>query len=178
MPRTISKICILIILCTFFLSEAHARKKSLGSTFSYAGIGLSYEHKIDDASFMDIQLRMETSSMFSGSSSFPGATASFTWNMIFAQTTSREGNKVIFFAGPGAIAGFAGDLKSRGGFIVGLKGRVGGECTFSRNVSVSLSISPVIGVHTGRTGSMVSMLMYKTGLLYGIMPEVGIKYAF
>ncbi len=171
------KICILI-LCTFFLSEAHAREKALGATFSYAGIGLVYEHRIDDGSFMDVQLRMETSSMFSGRSNFPGGTASFTWNMIFAEKESREGNKIIFFAGPGAIAGFAGDLGSTGGIMVGLKGRVGGECTFKRNVSISISISPVIGVHTGRTGSMMNMLLYKTGLLYGIMPEVGIKYAF
>ncbi len=177
MPRTISKICILI-LCTFFLSEAHAQKKALGATFSYAGVGLSYEHKIDDTSFMDMQLRMETSSMFSGRSNFPGVTASFTWNMIFAESRSRDGEKIIFFAGPGAITGFAGDLKRRGGLIFGLKGRIGGECTFDRNISISLSVSPVIGVHTGRKGSMVNMLLYKTGLLYGIMPEIGIKYAF
>ncbi len=172
------KTIICILLCTLCLGEIHAQKKSIGSSFSYAGVGLVYEHGIDAGSFAEIQLRMETSSVFARHDRLPGVSASFTWNMVFAETESRDGNKVVFFAGPGVMAGIAEDIGRGAGLMFGLKGRIGGECTFRRNVSVSLGVSPVIGVHLSRNGGMVNMLLYRTGLLYGIMPEVGIKYAF
>ncbi len=156
----------------------HAQSKSVGSTFSYAGIGLVYEHGIDDKSFAEIQMRMETVPLYASRKNGAGISASFTWNMVFAEHTARGGNKVSFFAGPGAMAGIAGDMLNGRGFMLGLKGRVGGECTFLRNITVSMSVSPVVGIHLGVREGMLSMLLYKTGLLYSIMPEVGVKYAF
>ncbi len=176
MPKTIYIISILI--CTLSLSEARAQRKAVGSTFSYAGVSLTYEHGIGDDSFIDINLRMETSSMFLDRRNTLGMSASFTWNMIFAETESSDGNKVIFFAGPGAMLGYSGDLRRGNGVIIGMKGRVGGECTFKRKVTISLSVAPVLGLHLSTENGMRNMLLYKTGLLYGIMPEVGIKYAF
>ncbi len=172
------KIVCTLILCTLFLDGLAARSKAVGSTFSYAGPGLVYEHGIDEKTFAEIQLRMETIPLYDFNRRIPGISASFTWNMIFAGFMSRHGNKVELFAGPGAFAGWSDDVLSRKGLIFGLKGRVGGECRFKRNVSVSISVSPVLGVHLGRSGSMMTMLLYQSGLLYGIMPEVGIKYAF
>ncbi len=171
---------ICVFICTFSQGRADAQVKSVGATFCYAGTGISYEHSIDEGSFMEFQLRMETSSVFGKKkNSIPGVSASFSWNMIFAETESCEGNRVVFFAGPGAIVGWSEDMMKRTGLVFGLKGRVGGECTFiRRNVSISLSLSPVIGLHMSARNGMMDMLLYKTGLLYGIMPEVGIKYAF
>ncbi len=177
MPKTSLILCV-ILTCTSFLSEARAQSKSVGTSFSYAGIGAVYEHTTGKDSFAEIQLRTETAGIFGGTMFYPGISASFTWNMIFAEAQSRNGNRIIFFAGPGATAGFTGDMKSSWGLMAGLKGRVGGECTFRRNVSISVSISPIIGVHTSRRGTTINMLIYKTGLLHAIMPEIGIKYAF
>ncbi len=174
--KRITTLCIL--LCTLFLGVLHAQPKSIGSTFSYAGTGLVYEHRTDDKSFVEIQVRMETSSVFNNRKFEPGITGSFTWNMEFADIEARDGNKVIFFAGPGAIVGLTEDLSSRRGVMFGLKGKIGAECRFDRKITVSMGISPVIGVHTAFHEGMLNMLLYKTGLLYTIMPEVGIKYAF
>ncbi len=169
---------ILFLVCILSMSEAHAQKKAVGTTFSYAGVGLVYEHHTDDQSFMDIQLRMETSSTLENRRNSPGVSASFTWNMVFAEAIARDGNRLTFFAGPGAMIGYGDDIKAPNGLIIGMKGRIGGECTFKRKISISLSVSPVIGLHMSARNSMMNMLLYKTGLLYGIMPEAGIKYAF
>ncbi len=173
-----SKISCFILLCILSLSEAYAQKKAVGATFSYAGTGIVYEHETEGNSFMEMQLRMETSAMFMSKSGIPGVTASFSWNMIFADAESRDGNRIVFFAGPGATVGWTHDMMDRPGLMFGLKGRVGGECTFGRKVCISLCLSPVLGLHMSERNGMMNMLLYKTGLLYGIMPEVGIKYAF
>ncbi len=172
------KSIICIILCTLFLDAIHAQPKSIGSTFSYAGIGLVYEHGIDATSFAEVQLRMETAPIFTYREFKYGATASFTWNMEFAEIESHDGDRVVFFAGSGAVLGFTEDLLSRRGLMAGLKGRIGAECTFDRKISLSLSVSPVIGVHLGLHEGMLNMLLYKMGLLYTLMPEIGVKYAF
>ncbi len=172
------RITLCTLLCTLFLSALHAQPKSIGTTFSYAGVGVVYEHHTDDRSFAEIQLRMETSSVFADRKFEPGISGSFTWNMEFAETETRDGSRIIFFAGPGAAVGLTEDLFSRRGLMLGLKGRVGAECRFSRNITVSMGISPVIGVHIAFHEGMLNMLLYKTGLLYTIMPEIGIKYAF
>ncbi len=171
--------CIIsILLCTLCLGEIHAQKKSVGTSFSYAGTGLVYEHGFDDKNFAEVQLRMETVPLFGNRDKMPGISASFTWNMVLAEKEAGDGNMIKFFAGPGVMAGMTGDIAGSNGIVVGLKGRAGGECTFSRKVTVSLCIAPVLGLHLGVREGMVSMLFYKTGLLYTIMPEVGIKYAF
>ncbi len=175
MKRLIS-VCILI--CTLFLGEIHAQMKSVGTSFSYAGIGAVYEHYIDDNSFVDVQLRMETASKFTQRRNNLGVSASFSWNMIFAEMQSWAGKRISFHAGPGVMVGYADDAMSRKGLVFGLKGKIGGECTFPRRITVSASLSPVIGLHLGRHEGMLNMLLYKNGLLYSIMPEVGIKYAF
>ncbi len=167
-----------MLFSILFLSESNAQKKSVGSSFSYSGAGLIYEHRMDGKSFAEFQLRFETSAIYANVSKLPGLTASFVWNMVFAEAELLDGNIISFFAGPGVIAGFTDDVKRRKGFMFGLKGRVGCECTYSRNVTVSFSISPALGLHLDRRNEAFSMVMYKTGLAYGIMPEVGIKYAF
>ncbi len=177
MFRTLKIICT-ILTCTLFLDGLHAQPKSVGSSFSYAGTGIVYEHYIDAGSFAEVQLRAETSSIFTDRGNKPGVSAAFSWNMVFAEKDLADGSRITFFAGPGAAVGWGEDVKSRRGFMLGLKGRVGGECTFRRKVTLSLSVSPVIGVHIGVRDGMLNMLLYKTGLLYGIMPEVGVKYAF
>lgn len=156
----------------------NAQTKAVGSTHSFAGIGLSYERYIDDKSFADLQLRLETATMFTHISDNPGISASFTWNTIFADTESESGNIVRFYAGPGIALGMSDNLNGTKGVFFGLKGRVGGECTFPRKVTLSVSVSPVIGAHIGKENGMTNMLLYKYGLLYSVMPEIGIKYAF
>lgn len=174
----LARILSVICLATSFLCMANAQPRSSGLTFSYSGIGISYQHDIDGENFAEIQLRAETTETFNGNADMPGVSASFTWNMILSGFTSRNGNRVEIFAGPGIIAGASYDMKRPLGCFFGLKGKIGGECTFSRKIAVSLSIAPVIGVHFGKEYQTMNMHLYRNGLLYAIMPEIGIRYAF
>lgn len=170
---------LLVILALLMAADAAcAQSRALGCTFSYSGIGVSYEYGMDDGSFIDAQLRAETATNFTYGSRVPGISASFTWNMIFASRESVKGNCIRFYAGPGLALGTAEDLNAVGGMFFGLKGRVGYECIFPRKIGLSMSLSPVLGAHLKREKNSVIMLPFKMGLLYGIMPEVGIKYAF
>lgn len=171
-------ILLVILLTTSFLGGIHAQPRSAGMTFSYSGIGISYMHDIDPESFAEIQLRAETVEMFNGKAGHPGVSASFTWNMLLADFISRNGNKIDIYAGPGFIFGSAEDMMRPTGFFFGMKGKIGAECTFSRKIALSLSLAPVIGVHFGRESEMLSMHLFRNGLLYTIMPEIGIRYSF
>ena len=173
-----AKISLVVLMTFLFLGGINAQERSIGATFSYAGTGISFQDKINEETFIEIQLRGETTHLFAAASTMPGMTASLTWNMIFAQMTSPDGNRISLFAGPGILAGFADNIPIHKGVVFGLKGRVGAECSFNRNVAISACISPLIGVHASMKDGMPYMLLYKTGLLNSAMPEIGIRYIF
>lgn len=176
-PET-GKILCMIMAAALWMGVAGAQSKSAGCSFCFSGIGITYEHQTDADSFMEMQFRAETYSMFRYGELLPGLSASLTWNMIFARTEVRNGSIICFFAGPGIAAGICDDLKAKKGAFFGLKGRLGGECTFPRRVTISMALAPVLGAHIGMRDGTTSMLPYKLGLAYSLMPEVGIKYAF
>lgn len=170
-------LCVLVAtaLC---LDEMSAQQRNIGMTFSYAGTGLEYCFDIDDDNFVGVQLRAETSALFAFRSVYPGASASVFWNMIFKKMESANGNPIRFYAGPGLGIGYSNDIIGPPGMFFGLKGRVGGECTFARGVTISMNLSPMLGGHFRINEGMVNMRLYRSGLLYGIMPEVSIRYEF
>lgn len=177
MKRTVSILCIFMV-STLFLGVAHAQEKSLGTTFSYAGTGLDYVQFTDSRHFAQYQIRVETTSLFLSEQGKAGISASAFWNTVFAQAESRDGNIVRFYAGPGICAGYSEDIPDPSGVFFGLKGSIGAECSFSRGIAISLSVSPMLGGHFKMKEGMLNMRIYKGGLWYGLMPEVGIRYIF
>lgn len=172
------KISCVLILTVLFLHESSAQNRAVGTSYSYAGIALTYEQPLSDETFMDLQLRAEAFEVFNSKAPYPGMSASMTWNMYFADLQSGNGNYIRFFAGPGIIAGYMPDMRTPYGAVFGLKGRVGGECLFDRNIAISMSLSPVLGAHVTMREGMPHMKFFLNGLRYGLMPEVGIKYLF
>lgn len=177
MKRAASILC-LILMSALFLDETIAQEQYLGGTFSYAGTGIEYVRDVDSNTFVCCQLRLDTSSMFWSRMSNPGISASAIWNVVFAGFESRNGVPVDFYAGPGVSAGYGVDIFGPPGMFIGLKGRVGAECRFPRGISVSLSLSPLIGGHFKMMDGMVNMRLFRSGLYYGMMPEAGIRYNF
>ena len=171
---------ILVIAATIIsLLPLHSQPKSLGASFTFSSIGIIYEHSVPSTnSFAEVYLKAETAEMFAGRSSYPGISASMTWNIIFKEWQTTEGNQIRLFAGPGAVLGYASDHNEPNGLILGLKGRIGSECIYTRYVSVSLSFSPVIGSHIVNYPDHYSMKTYRNGLYYSVIPEIGIKYRF
>lgn len=172
---------MMLVLSGVITSECRlsAQSKSISTIWSLEGIGIGYEYFTVDGDFVQIDLKAETNDIFIKSRWTPAATVSFTWNMTIAESVSRNGNAICFFAGPGAIGGWVKDNNERHGAVFGIKGRIGVECRFrERNVSVSASLSPELGMHISMKGETSYMRLYRNGLLHGILPEIGIKYAF
>lgn len=172
------KILLLTTFYFIFTAGAFAQPKSAGAAFSLNGLTVSYEHFIDPDSFIELGLKAECGDLFFGLSKFPGVSASITWNMIFARKESCNGNEIRLFAGPGLTLGWGNDLLRPTGYLFGLKGRVGAECEFERNVTVSVSLCPVIGTHIKVLEDHIDMRYYRSGLISAVLPVIGIKYTF
>ena len=156
---------------------AQGQPKAVGANFSFTGIGITYEHFLEDK-FIEVSLKSETSEMFLYRSEVPGVSASATWNFTLKEWLSSNGNRMSLYAGTGIIGGYGCDFNSTDGIFCGLKGRAGIECSFSRNIILSASISPVIGAHLKYDALYLTMKPYWNGLIYSLLPEIGIKYGF
>lgn len=159
-------------------STLDAQSKAIGVDFSISSIGLSYEHYVESGSFLTFDMYLDTDDLMWLRASHPGASASLIWNMVFAEKNSSLGNRISFFAGPGIMVGYVTDMNDIAGCAFGLKGRVGVECTFKRPVTLSASLSPLLGCHITSQNAEVKMKLYKSGLIQTIIPEIGIKYTF
>lgn len=177
MQKVASILCVLLMTISF-TDKALARERSLGAVFSYAGSGLDYVQFADSHHFYRYQLRVETPDLFWSEDGKAGISASASWNTVFSSIESRNGNRIRFYAGPGLGIGYSRDLKSMPGVFIGLKGCIGGECSFPRGIALSISISPMLGGHFSKKDGMIRMGLHKWGLCYGLMPEAGIRYIF
>ena len=172
---------ILVAVSTaFFLSMGamNAQKKAAGCSFSLRGLGISYEHCLESDSFVTIDLDLDTDDYMWNRARIAGVSADFVWNKVFAEKTSSLGNKISFFAGPGAMMGYVTDFKDIPGFAFGLKGRIGVQCRFKRPIILSATLSPVLGSHLTYNEGELSMKLYRSGLMQLVVPELGVKYAF
>lgn len=167
------------LLMTFAAVETSAQENVIGTTWSFSGIGLTYERHIDEDTFASVSLQTEMTDAFLGRRNRAGASASFTWNLVFASVKSRNDIEVKFYAGPGAAVGYNSDMKSPYGMFFGLKGRLGARCSFDRNIDLAVGIAPVLGLHryVGPDGNAV-LKYYTSGILQTIMPEIVIAYRF
>lgn len=178
MKHQISIISAFMLLAAACSVDLCAQPKAISTIWSFSGIGLGYEHHMSDNNFIQAEMKSELTEVFINRKGRVGVTASFTWNLVFARLTSGNGNTVRFYAGPGAIAGMAVDRKTSAGGVFGIKGRIGAECTFDRHICLSAGLAPVLGMHTSKKNDVLNMRLYRNGLIYGLLPEVSIKYAF
>lgn len=160
------------------LSTLSAGPKAAGTVFSATCVGLSYEHSVEEGNFISLNLNLDIDDIMWMRAVKPGGDISVIWNIVFAEKESESGNRISFFAGPGIMAGWVTDFKDVAGAAFGLKGRIGVECSFKRPVTLSASLSPILGCHITSDSSELKMRLYKSGLLQMIIPEIGIKYTF
>lgn len=175
---SVIRIIAIIFAALTFCPDVLCQPKALGATFSYSGVGLAYEYFTSDATFVQLQLRTDSVKGIPRTDNEPCFAASAIWNVISGEKTSRNDNVVQFLAGPGLIAGISHDYTSGRGPFAGLAGRFGGECSFNRGITLSVTVTPMLGVHLSRVNDYINMRLYRKGLMYAIMPEIGIKYTF
>lgn len=173
---------LLFVVMSAFLvphTATSAQPKSFGATFSFTGFALSYEHQLSDmGSFIETSLKAEMSEVFLYRTGTPGISGSVTWNFPLKEWKSNEGNMMTLIAGPGLAVGYSNDYKLPHGAFFGLKGKIGIECNFARNVVISACFSPVIGSHILFYRDHLTMRHYRNGLIYSLVPDIGIKYRF
>lgn len=172
------KVLVTLILTLIMLDIADARPRSLGATFSYAGWGLAYEHSVKDGGMLEICLRSELSDRFRDMDKAAGMSASFTYGITLTEWISSKGMPLKLNAGPGAYLAWTEDFRQGIGAAFGLKGRICMECCFERNVILTFGAAPVVGVHLRIMEDHVSMKLFRNGLLFSIMPEIGVRYRF
>lgn len=167
------------LLMTFTAAESSAQENVIGTTWSFSGIGITYERHIDEGTFASVAVKSEMTDAFLGRRDRVGMSASFTWNLVFASVRSRNDLEVKFYAGPGAAVGYNSDMRSQYGMFFGLKGSAGARCSFDRNIDLAVGIAPVLGLHryVGPDGNAI-LKYYTTGILQTIMPEIVIAYRF
>ncbi len=178
MVMELRKTAVSLLIGTLFIGALHAQPKSVGTSYSFGGAGLVYEHMLSHDTFAGLSLKAETAEMFMGRTDHPGISASFTWNLILKEWTSADGNRLNLHAGPGLALGWAKDLRKGEGAMIGLTGKFGLECSFKRKVLISISISPIIGTHAEILDDSIRMTHYLNGLVSSSMPEIGIRYVF
>ena len=140
------------------LGGLYAQPKAAGCIFSTSGLGVTYEHSMEKGNFLSADLSLDTDDVIWKRADRPGVTASFVWNMVFAEKDSAYGNKA--------------------GIAFGLKGCIGVECRFRRPFILSATLSPTIGTHMTSKDGNTMMKLYRCGLIETIIPNIGIKYAF
>ena len=80
---------IFIVACAA-MSYGHAQPKTLGTTFSFSGIGLTYEHYLNDESFINADIKSEMLSYFIDRNRHPGISASVSCNFILKRWPSFQ----------------------------------------------------------------------------------------
>lgn len=177
MSKYLKMIFSAVVLCTSLLS-AYSQPRSIGASFSFNNIAIVYEHQCAPDATLGLSLNAETTEMFAGRKEYPGVSAAVMWNITLKEWESSEGNTVRLFAGPGAVAGYTSDNQDYEGFLLGLRGTIGGECLFDRNIAISVCLAPVLGAHIVNRLNYSTMKLYKNGLYYSLIPEISLKYTF
>ena len=175
-----------MILAAFLssLTMAEAQDNAFGTSWSLTGIGFSYERSINERTFVHTGIRLESGEVFIGRHTRPGGSVSFTWNTILSSWESSEGNRISFFAGPGATIGYCKDLEinreenNHEGTFFGMQGRAGIAIEYPRNISIKICVAPVLGMHLTKGDEYNMMRYYRYGLLQTILPEINISYRF
>ena len=178
------RLIMVIVMTMGLLGRTTAQERSIGSSWSLTGVGLTYEQSIKEGSFLHLGAQLEMTETFLGRTTRPGGSISFTCNDVLHRMTSRNGNSICLFAGAGTAFGYNKDCRLKRsqatyhGYFFGLKGRAGLRIEYDRKVNITAALAPVLGMHLSAKEETVMMRYYRYGLLQTLMPELTISYRF
>lgn len=164
------------------VGEMSAQKTAaVGVSLSYASVGVSADLFPDAKYFLNIRLNTDFFDYRHFGGKYPGAYASVSWNYYFASAESSAGSRIVFYAGPGIVAGYLPDRRKAAvynGCAVGMSANLGVQCRFKRNFSLGLCTSPVLGAHFSIKDNNLRMHYYRDGLTNMFIPNIELKYMF
>ncbi|MGN0189145.1 MAG: hypothetical protein ACI395_06480 [Candidatus Cryptobacteroides sp.] len=160
-----------------FTAGVSAGPRTAGAVFSFSRTGIEYGHTLNDKAFWNIGIGVEYGSSVFYRKLTPGVSLDFNYNYVLRSWKSESGEGV-FYAGPGLKAGYMSDRREEAGVTLGLVGNVGFDFKFKIPVVISVSVKPVLGLNLRGEDNSFSLGLYRNGLIFGLLPEVGIKYSF
>lgn len=174
---TRGRIIAVVVLTVTVGGYVYAQPKSAGVTFSPDRAGASYQNYLGDDAFWNMDVAVDYGNCVLGQGRTPGIRAAVGYNFIVWKAVSGRGESRIY-AGPGATVGFAPDRKHDNGGFGGISGNFGYEYDFPSSITLSLGISPTLGVHLHNTDNGMQLSTYTNGLLWAFAPHLGIRYRF
>ncbi len=179
--KRFSGIAVFVLAAVFAATgtDTAAREKTVGMSLAYNEFSATFTMPVKDRETIMISANLDMSGVIPGDCLFPGVSANVAYLYEFAGITFPSGESMGFLAGPGAGVGYVRDTSGAYGAMVSLTGCIGFEYVFMVPVSISLTLEPCIGLHLSRDRfGYLSMGFYKAGLIYSLLPHLGIKYRF
>ncbi|MBP5398503.1 MAG: hypothetical protein J6Y32_07790 [Bacteroidales bacterium] len=170
-------VALLAIMVSLPLSagqEGESSFRSLGFAGGVQSLGITYNTASDKSpNFHSINLFLDIHGLGWGKVNEPGGALRYDYNFGIG------GNeRLLFYAGPGAMAGYVADSDGRFGVALGLSASLGLRYLFPRNISLGVSLHPTLGYHIRREGERFHMHIYEAGLWHSVLPEISVSYCF
>lgn len=159
--------------------EPGGMEHSLGGDFSVFRVGIQYRIR-NHSVLHSINTGLETSGIVFGRSEAPGGYLNYNCSFPLAQVQLDE-SEFTFYAGPGVDMARCWDPVHGQGLTFGPCLELRADFRMkARPLAFSLALRPVLGFHTYSTGEEgeYNMSISKSGLLSGLIPDIGICYRF
>lgn len=166
------------ILGFLFCGSCRGQNAELGVLSSPIHAGLTSRFTLKSGTPSMLRLYMDLYGVLDGSHSL-GCKADYHVLFPFCEKQLKGGSSLEISAGPGAMVGYAYDIKEPQGLVAGLSAALSADFRFKAPVVVSLGFSGVLGCHIlhYRNGGG-TLKIYRNGICEAWIPEIGIKYRF
>lgn len=152
--------------------------RTVGGVLAYNEFTFSFQQYVSQDNF-ELNVNLDMADVISGRECYPGFSIDGCYNFTFAAATFGNGEKIRGYAGPGVSLGYVRDIDGKHCLIAGMCGNIGVEYLFNVPVSLSLSLNPTLSMAVKRNeNGFLTMGAYKNGLIYSILPHIGIRYHF
>ncbi|MBP5539339.1 MAG: hypothetical protein J6X69_05875 [Bacteroidales bacterium] len=180
-PRTFITRCMGVCLSLFCLLPSLAfgepgagPSRAIHLQGGFQDIGITYSFTTEqNNNFHSISLLIDTQDLVTERMSTPGGFVRYDYHFALLNQ-----DRMLLYAGPGAMAGYVTDHRQPYGLTLGLAGNFGFKYLFDKSLTLGVSIHPVLGYHIHRTDGQAKLNFYQSGLWRTILPEFSIGYNF
>ncbi len=137
-------------------------------------LGFTYDFALEENhNFQSVSIFMDMQGLNTGRVPYPGAMLRYDYHF-----TLLNRHRMLFYAGPGAVAGYVTDTDGRYGITLGLGGHVGMKYLFDRHIVLGIALHPVLGYNLNWENGQQRLNIYEAGLWRSVLPEVSLGYSF
>ena len=181
-PTTFIKRWIGVCLCLLCMLPSLAFGSEPGGSPSRAvylqggvqDLGFTYSFPAEkNNNFQSVSLFLDTQDLVTARTAAPGGFVRYDYHFALLNR-----DRMLLYAGPGAMAGYVTDHQQPYGLTLGLAGNFGFKYLFDKNLSLGVSIHPVVGYHVHWVDGQAKLNLYQSGLWRTILPEFSIGWHF